>query len=80
MRVPDDIALVGYDDIDFARSAVIPLTSIAQPTAALGDTAVDLLVNAPNRTEARNIVFEPKLIVRSSTVPNQPNLSKWEST
>ena len=70
VRVPDDVALVGYDDIDFARSAVVPLTSVAQPTAAIGGTAVDLLLNAADRTadEVRNIVFEPKLVVRSSTV------------
>jgi LacI family transcriptional regulator len=73
LRVPGDVALIGYDDIDFARSAVVPLTSIAQPTAALGDTAVDLLVNATDRTndgEGRNVLFEPKLVVRSSTAPN----------
>ncbi|MGY4708337.1 LacI family DNA-binding transcriptional regulator [Mycolicibacterium sp. CBM1] len=69
-RVPDDIALVGYDDIDFARSAVVPLTSVAQPTADIGRTAVDLLLAASDPAEAeppRNIVLEPRLVVRAST-------------
>lgn len=40
VRVPDDIALIGYDDIDFAASAVVPLTSIRQPSALIGRTAL----------------------------------------
>ena len=66
-RVPDEIALVGYDDIDFATSAVVPLTSIRQPTALIGSTAVDLLVNADG--QPRNPVFPPELVVRRSTTP-----------
>ncbi len=44
IRVPDDIALVGYDDIDFAAATVVPLTSVRQPAETLGSTAVDLLL------------------------------------
>ncbi|WP_350348085.1 LacI family DNA-binding transcriptional regulator [Agromyces sp. G08B096] len=44
VRVPDDIALIGYDDIDFAAAAVVPLSSIRQPAALIGYTAVDLLL------------------------------------
>lgn len=70
VRVPEDIALIGYDDIDFAAAAVVPLSSIRQPATALGYTAVDLLLRqldnelAPSEREVR---FQPELVVRSST-------------
>ncbi|KUI28851.1 LacI family transcriptional regulator [Mycobacterium sp. IS-1496] len=70
IRVPDDIALVGYDDIDFARSAVVPLTSVRQPTRAIGTTAIDLLMaaaDAGSAHSAEHIVFQPELVVRDST-------------
>lgn len=72
VRVPDDIALIGYDDIDFARSAVVPLSSIRQPTSRIGVTAVDLLISAANNPAERhvpsNLVFQPELVVRASTL------------
>jgi len=67
--VPGDVAVVGYDDIDFARAAVVPLSTIRQPTALIGQTAVELLVDEaadPNRTP-RQTVFTPELVVREST-------------
>lgn len=69
-RVPEDVALIGYDDIDFARSAVLPLSSIRQPTARIGTTAVDLLLAAAAGDADRrpqNPVFPPELVVRAST-------------
>jgi LacI family transcriptional regulator len=70
LRVPEDVALIGYDDIDFAQSAVVPLSSIHQPTALIGATAVDLLMaaaGAEDRAPAHP-VFVPELVVRQSTV------------
>jgi LacI family transcriptional regulator len=70
VRVPDDIALIGYDDIDFAASAVVALSSVRQPTAAIGATAVDLLVAAaddPDGHVPEHVVFQPELVVRAST-------------
>lgn len=70
--VPDDIAIIGYDDIDFARSAVVPLSSIRQPTTRIGVTAVDLLISAANdpaeHHDPSNLVFQPELVARSSTL------------
>jgi LacI family transcriptional regulator len=70
IRVPDDIAMVGYDDIDFAETAIVPLSSIRQPSALIGKTAVELLLNeARDRSlEPQRIVFQPELVVRQSTV------------
>ena len=71
LRVPDDIGLIGYDDIDFAESAVVPLSSIRQPTAVIGATAVELLMAAADSSDRApsNPVFVPELVVRRTTVP-----------
>jgi DNA-binding LacI/PurR family transcriptional regulator len=44
LKVPQDLALVGYDDIAFAAAATVPLTSVRQPTDLLGRSAVELLL------------------------------------
>ena len=45
LRVPDDIAIVGYDDIAFASAAAVPLTSVRQPRNLLGRHAAELLLD-----------------------------------
>lgn len=70
VRVPQDLAIVGYDDIEFAEAAAIPLTSIRQPREQLGRTATELLLDevaAGERHKHRHIVFEPELVVRASS-------------
>ena len=69
IRVPDDIALIGYDDIDFASAAVVPLSSIRQPSALIGATAVQILLEEAHDASItpRQIEFQPKLVVRAST-------------
>ena len=69
IRVPDDIALIGYDDIDFASAAVVPLSSIRQPSALIGATAVGILLEeaADPQIAPRQIEFQPELVVRAST-------------
>ncbi len=68
--VPGDLAIVGYDDIDFASAAAVPLTSVRQPRAQLGQAAMELLLeeaNDPTHHRHRQVVFEPELVVREST-------------
>lgn len=69
LRVPEDIAIVGYDDIGFAEAAVVPLTSIHQPSNEFGRTAMDLLLQEAKHPEqkATRIVFKPTLIERDSS-------------
>ncbi|MEO7123506.1 MAG: LacI family DNA-binding transcriptional regulator [Lacisediminihabitans sp.] len=69
LHVPRDIALIGYDDIDFASASVVPLSSIRQQSALIGKTAVQILIEeADDPTRApRQVVFHPELIVRAST-------------
>lgn len=70
VRIPEDVSLVGYDDIDFAHSATVPLTSIAQPAYQLGFTATNLLLSECEGIEThahQDVRFQPELVVRSST-------------
>ncbi|MFC4224067.1 LacI family DNA-binding transcriptional regulator [Lysinibacter cavernae] len=69
VRIPQDIALIGYDDIAFAESAVVPLSSIRQPSELIGLTAVDLLMReaADGEQAHEHIVFQPELVIREST-------------
>jgi LacI family transcriptional regulator len=69
--VPNEIALIGYDDISFAEASVVPLSSIRQPSALIGQTAVDILLEEADDPTRRavQIVFQPELIVRASTSP-----------
>ncbi|MBB5139720.1 LacI family transcriptional regulator [Thermocatellispora tengchongensis] len=70
VRVPDDVALVGYDDIDFASASAVTLTSIRQPTHRLGQVATELLLDEcdnPGSHAHQQIMFQPELIVREST-------------
>ncbi|MEV7799012.1 LacI family DNA-binding transcriptional regulator [Microbacterium foliorum] len=68
IRVPEDIAMVGYDDIDFASATVVPLSSVRQPARLLGWTGVDLLLKELDGVEHdRRVRFQPELIVRESS-------------
>ena len=69
LSIPQEIAIVGYDDIDFASSAVVPITSIRQPSEVIGRTAVEMVIaEVDGAAEAgRDIVFQPELVVRATT-------------
>lgn len=70
LRVPDDLAIVGYDDIEFAEAAAVPLTSVAQPRQLLGRTAAALAIEEArhgDQHQHRHIVSNPELVVRAST-------------
>ncbi len=70
LRVPEDIALIGYDDIDFASAAVVPLSSVRQPAEEIGHTAVELLLKTiadPEGDYERRVRFRPELVVRESS-------------
>jgi LacI family transcriptional regulator len=70
IRVPEDISIVGYDDIDFAAAAAVPLTSVRQPRQQLGRTAARMLLDeaaADDAHQHHQVIFEPELVVRQST-------------
>ncbi len=72
-RVPDDIAVVGFDDIAAARLANPPLTTISQPVRKLAATAFKtLLARIRNpESEPREILLDAPLIVRRSTAAKE---------
>jgi LacI family repressor for deo operon, udp, cdd, tsx, nupC, and nupG len=69
LRVPEDLSLVGFDDVRYAAHTNPPLTTIAQPMQQIGERTVRLLLDILNgRTVAPVSVTLPhKLVVRSST-------------
>jgi LacI family transcriptional regulator len=70
IRVPRDVAIVGYDDIEFAAAAAVPLSSVRQPRHQLGRTAAEMVIEeaSDNGThEHRQVVFEPELVIRESS-------------
>jgi DNA-binding LacI/PurR family transcriptional regulator len=70
VRVPQDVALIGYDDIEFSSAAAVPLSSIRQPTYQLGKIATELLLDEcddPGGHAHQQIMFQPDLVVRESS-------------
>ncbi|GII00981.1 LacI family DNA-binding transcriptional regulator [Planobispora takensis] len=70
VRVPDDVALMGYDDIDFAAASAVSLSSMRQPTHQLGRTATELLLDEcdnPGTHAHQHIMFQAELVAREST-------------
>ncbi|WP_340616775.1 ribose operon transcriptional repressor RbsR [Xenorhabdus entomophaga] len=68
LSVPDDISIIGYDDIAIAPYLIPPLTTIHQPKDELGKLAIDsLLYRMDNpESEPKELILTPKLIERSS--------------
>jgi DNA-binding LacI/PurR family transcriptional regulator len=68
LRVPEDIALVGFDDIPMAAQLDPPLSTIRQPIKRMGSLAVETLIEAIRQPEIqpRRIVLQPELIIRAS--------------
>jgi len=71
LAVPDDVAVVGYDDITVAAELAVPLTSVRQPTHELGRRAADMLLrrHADPSLPAEQVQFRPELVVRRSSDP-----------
>jgi LacI family transcriptional regulator len=69
LRVPDDLAIVGFDDIEFAAAAAVPLTSVRQPRGQLGRRATELLLDEGTNADHRHeqVLFTPELVARAST-------------
>lgn len=70
LRVPDNVSLVGFDDIEFAQYTIPPLTTVRQDCVAMGCGAVQRLIAMIEGTgEASPLILPTQLIVRKSTGP-----------
>lgn len=67
LRVPEDIAFVGFDDIPAAAQSTPPLTTVAVDKEALGRRGVELLLDTENRHDGADILVPVQLIQRAST-------------
>ena len=72
MAIPRELSIVGYDDIDIAPYTIPPLTTISQSGEQMGETAANLLFTMIdenlNREEVSDVVLQPNLVARQSTV------------
>ena len=70
IAVPDEIAVIGYDDNHFAADSVIPVSTIGQAGVRMGEIAAELLleeINDPINHRHRTVVIEPRLLPRRSS-------------
>jgi LacI family transcriptional regulator len=77
LRVPDDVSVLGFDDIQSAAYQVPSLTTIRQPLQRMGNTAAQMLLRKlAGDSIPESIVVEPELVVRESTAPARREMRK----
>jgi alanine racemase len=71
LRVPRDLSVVGFDDIDISQHTNPPLTTVHQPIRRKGETAVRMLLSMIDGRDARpaSVTLDTRLIIRESTGP-----------
>ncbi|MHB9139650.1 MAG: substrate-binding domain-containing protein, partial [Victivallaceae bacterium] len=67
LKVPNDVSLIGFDDLWFAELEEFSFTTIAQPKLEIGRQSMQLLMNIINGMPKENRLLEPKLVIRNST-------------
>ena len=67
LHVPDQLSVVGYDDVDLARYVTPPLTTVHQPKLRLGEIAMQMLLAILDGRPVANQVLPVDLVVRAST-------------
>ncbi len=69
LRVPDDVSIIGFDDIQAAAFLNPPLTTIRQPLQRMGDLAAKMLLRQITHPDSKSdtLYVNPELIVREST-------------
>jgi DNA-binding LacI/PurR family transcriptional regulator len=72
IRIPDDISMVGFDDIDVAAFTIPPLTTVSQDGVTMGRASAELLfdmiASGQHRSAVEDVVLAPHLVVRRSAV------------
>lgn len=68
LTIPDDLSIIGFDDIDIAAYTTPPLTTVRQPRFALGCKAMNMMLALLNDQEPENQIISAELVVRQTTV------------
>lgn len=66
-RVPEDVSVIGFDDIDMTQYTSPTISTVYQPRYEFGKQAVDLLVKLFEKEKGEAVVLEPQLVIREST-------------
>lgn len=67
LRVPDDVAVIGYNDSEMSQLLPIPLTSVRVPRREMGRLAVELLMKRMNGEDVDSVLMAPEVIARESS-------------
>ncbi len=71
--VPDNLSVIGFDDIDMAAYTTPPLTTVRQPRFELGQRAMDMMLALVDGQERENQIVPVELVVRQTTARLLPN-------
>jgi DNA-binding LacI/PurR family transcriptional regulator len=67
IRIPDDISVIGFDDLEFSAFLNPPLTTVEQPKRAFGEKIFQTLLGLMRGESNQSVVVFPKLIIRGTT-------------
>ncbi|RDW21480.1 LacI family transcriptional regulator [Oceanobacillus arenosus] len=67
LRIPDDIAIIGFDKISFSNMTFPTLTTVAQPMYAMGSISAKMIINKIKGKKVESIILDHELIIRNST-------------
>ncbi|QFF98046.1 LacI family transcriptional regulator [Psychrobacillus glaciei] len=67
IQIPEQLSIVGFDDIPLVTALIPKLTTVRQGTYEMGRKAIELLLNELENNSSEGVVFDPTLIVREST-------------
>lgn len=69
LDIPDDLSIIGFDDISFSAYTQPPLTTVRQPRERIGERAMEMMLTALNNPKSRpqHVILEHELIIREST-------------
>ncbi len=71
LRIPEDISIIGFDDLIISNYLDPPLTSVKQPKTSMGYQAMELLLKLIRKEKVKNsqILLEHELVIRDSVAP-----------
>ena len=74
LKVPDDVSFLGYDNVSYAESALVPLTTVSQTPYQLGFTMGSQMIaeiEAGDDHVHQHVIFQPQIVERASTAPRK---------